>query len=521
MSFSLYERRWRWLAAITLLAGIAAHFVPYFADHDLWVDEAMLASSIINRDIYNLIAEPLDYGQSAPAGYLYIVKVITMAAGLSDFSLRIWSLVSFGMVLYLMYQILRNIYCVKHYLVFIAIFSLLGFYVRYALEFKPYMFECVFVLLVVLLFNLCRRKRLSFLSFCVFCSVAVWFSFVPVFFIAGALLVIIFDTIKCHRTVKGLWPCMLVAASLAVCYVVWLSATNGNAGEKAYWNLLAFPLLPVSLADCKLLFQMAKEMIVPAGGKIGIIFLPFSLYTLLCWLREDRQEAAFYLVSMGLLFVASSIGFYPIIARLMAFFGILVLTLAAVSLDRIWNKYEIYWQDNPRRLWGMLLAMALIVALPAASLGKNFYRGNLLYLKGSEIQPNISYLNEHLQPEDMIYISSGAQPVFFYKMNYPCGPGSWDSELIGTVAGKYIIGQVLCEYFYQKPYSYDYKIMMERIDHDVDNVRKFSSVYLVTSHMDAEKTAYWQVFLQRLRKYGQVEIANVAYDTYLYHFEKK
>lgn len=153
MSFELYEFRWRLIAAIVLVAGIAAHIIPYFANHDLWIDEAMLASSIVNRNFSNLIATPLDYGQSAPVGYLYMVKAITAVAGVSDFSLRVLSLISFGLVLYLMYQILRNVYFVKHYLFFLAVFSLLSFYVRYAVECKPYMLECVLVLLVVLLFN--------------------------------------------------------------------------------------------------------------------------------------------------------------------------------------------------------------------------------------------------------------------------------------------------------------------------------------------------------------------------------
>lgn len=118
MSFELYEFRWRLIAAIVLVAGIAAHIIPYFANHDLWIDEAMLASSIVNRNFSNLIATPLNYGQSAPVGYLYMVKAITAVAGVSDFSLRVLSLISFGLVLYLMYQILRNVYFVKHYLFF-------------------------------------------------------------------------------------------------------------------------------------------------------------------------------------------------------------------------------------------------------------------------------------------------------------------------------------------------------------------------------------------------------------------
>lgn len=520
MNFKLYEFRLRLIAAIFFVIGIVAHIIPYFANHDLWIDEAMLASSIVNRDFGNLIAKPLDYGQSAPVGYLYMVKAITAIAGVSDFSLRVLSLISFGLVLYLMYRILRKVYLVKHYLFFLALFSLMSFYVRYAVECKPYMLECVFVLLVVLLFHSYKRKEISLFSFCIFCSLALWFSFVPVFFIAGALLVIIVDMIRCRQPIMSLWPCILVATSFVGYYIVWLSVTDDNAGAREYWNLLAFPMLPVSMADCELLLKMAKEMLSPLS-KMALLFFPLSMYTLRHWLKEEKREAAFYLISLGILLVASSLGFYPIIARLMAFFGVLMLILSAVSMDRIWSKYELLWQDTPQKLWGVLFVMVFLMAIPAVSLGKNFYTGNLLYLKGSEIQPNIYYLNKHIQQNDMIYISDLAQPIFFYKMKYPYGAGNWDSDIIGTVKGRYIIGEVLYYSLYQEPYICQYTVNMENVNHDVDNIKKFSSVYLVTSHIDAEKTAYWQLFLQQLRQYGDVEIVNMANDTYLYHFRKR
>ena len=49
----------------------------------------------------------------------------------------------------------------------------------------------------------------------------------------------------------------------------------------------------------------------------------------------------------------------------------------------------------------------------------------------------------------------------------------------------------------------------------------YYSVYLFTSHMNGEKDVYWQLFLNELKAYGDIEIVSVDHDTYLYHFQRR
>ena len=49
----------------------------YLTGRTLWLDEGMLAWSFTQRSLTNLISKPLEWMQSAPALYLYIVKIIT------------------------------------------------------------------------------------------------------------------------------------------------------------------------------------------------------------------------------------------------------------------------------------------------------------------------------------------------------------------------------------------------------------------------------------------------------------
>ena len=64
--------------------GAILHIIPYFYNRSLWIDEAMLANSILTRSFADLVKEPLMNGQSAPVGYLYLQKIITSIFGTAE-----------------------------------------------------------------------------------------------------------------------------------------------------------------------------------------------------------------------------------------------------------------------------------------------------------------------------------------------------------------------------------------------------------------------------------------------------
>lgn len=64
----IIERYISFFLLICIVIGVILHVVPYVFNRSLWVDEAMLASSIFSRDITNLVSSPLDFGQSSAIG---------------------------------------------------------------------------------------------------------------------------------------------------------------------------------------------------------------------------------------------------------------------------------------------------------------------------------------------------------------------------------------------------------------------------------------------------------------------
>lgn len=63
---------------IIVILGVGTSIYMNFVGRGLWLDEAMLAYSFTQRNLINLTTNILELNQSAPIGYLYIVKVITL-----------------------------------------------------------------------------------------------------------------------------------------------------------------------------------------------------------------------------------------------------------------------------------------------------------------------------------------------------------------------------------------------------------------------------------------------------------
>jgi hypothetical protein len=62
--------------------------MQFMLDRPLWTDEAALALNVIHKSVLDL-AEPLELNQAAPAGFLLLVKLATLAFGTAEPALRL------------------------------------------------------------------------------------------------------------------------------------------------------------------------------------------------------------------------------------------------------------------------------------------------------------------------------------------------------------------------------------------------------------------------------------------------
>ena len=78
------------IIAFVLIAGAALRISQFVANPSLWFDEIAVARNVFDRPLGALLFEPLDYGQTAPPGFLLAEKTATLLLGRTDWGLRLF-----------------------------------------------------------------------------------------------------------------------------------------------------------------------------------------------------------------------------------------------------------------------------------------------------------------------------------------------------------------------------------------------------------------------------------------------
>lgn len=518
---------------LCIMIGIVLHIIPYLFHGSLWVDEAMLVSSVCTRSLLNLTASPLDWGQSAPIGYLYIVKILTIIWGSSTTVLRIWSLFTSLGCIGMVYLLLKDAVRKRYALLFTAIFALTDRFIYYGHEAKPYMSDNFCCLVVLFLWKKYKNNNLTLLKLALAYAVLIWFSFSAVFFIAACMILECFHIFgkllrdKHNRGVyvSALWKCAIVLISFILNYFLWLAKTSDNAGGAGYWDLLKFPLIPQSLSDFVLIYKMAKQFLNFYTKYTAIlicclfvIYLHYSIQK-----KTDLSKILVpFLLAILLLFVASYCGFYPIKDRLVQIYSIILLIFAAHAGDFL--EYT-FVRNNYKRSCIYIGILTVTLAVSGMSGCKNLFARHV-YHSGSEVAASMKYLKDNMTSDDTIYIFRSSIPVYTYETGYETSyqelnqlPNDKNdsSDLLHALPykkGSTIYGQTLVAYDYEIPYSYEYEINASAIEEDSALISACDSVYIFTSHGEAGIPA----LLNKIKEYGTVDVVCESYNTRLYHF---
>lgn len=97
------------ICLVIVFLGVAVSIRMNLVGRALWYDESALAFSFCQRSFSELTATELDYVQSAPVGWLYLLKIISLIFGTSTYVLRMPSIVAYVGIMILMYMILKKI----------------------------------------------------------------------------------------------------------------------------------------------------------------------------------------------------------------------------------------------------------------------------------------------------------------------------------------------------------------------------------------------------------------------------
>ena len=125
-----------------------ARIAAYLQHRSLWYDEAAVALNIVRRDFVGLL-QPLDNQQSAPPLFLWAERVMVLAFGANEWSLRAIPLLAGIATAPLMWKVARRLLPASAATIAVALVALSPALVRYAAEVKPYAVDALVTLVLL------------------------------------------------------------------------------------------------------------------------------------------------------------------------------------------------------------------------------------------------------------------------------------------------------------------------------------------------------------------------------------
>ena len=427
------------LAVGLFLFGALVRIVGFLQNASLNGDEAMLSLSIGTRTFGQLLL-PLDYSQVAPIPFLWAERLVTLAAGVSGYALRLLPLMAGIGLLWVVYNLADTLLGRVQALVALALSATSYPLMRYSVEVKPYIVDSL--VSAVLIWIAVRtvenvEDRRWWASLAIAGSVGVLVSIPAVLVCAGAVAGLTVAAMRKRRVY--LLPAvallgMLWGGIFTGAYFRWYAPNADASYMREFWGENF--LLPGTSGFIARFGSGLGELsctLTCWRGAIDIwpMLLLLAAIGLAALLRRRGPEYAIFLAGPILaVFAASMLGQYPVATRLLLFsaplFAILVAAGAvAVSmrLERSWPRIRARWILLLLVYPSLLLAVTLAFARPP---DWGFY--------GTEVQPLADLFRQRSGGEP-IYVFPRAVPPWVFHSTVWSAPDTSRLAWVARIAG--------------------------------------------------------------------------------------
>jgi hypothetical protein len=408
-----------WILWAFIVFGVAFRIIQYWNNRSLWLDEAMLSSSILNRSYWDLLKPPLDYDQYSPMGFLWIERFCASLIHPLEYGLRFFPLLCGIISVFAFWRLTRYLLAPIGQAAALSLFSCGHYLIYYSSEVKQYSTE---VLVCVTLIWTCLRFREpaptwgKTLLLGILGAAAIWLSFSAVFILAGIGASLVFFAMrnKNKKDLLLLLPILtLWAASFLVQYYRILRNTPHLPEVIKEWeNLNGFwPFPPASISDLLWPWTSLQTFIAnPLGMEI---ILPFTVLMAAGFWVLGRKAPGYCLVvciTVGLAVAAAAMRQYPFALRTIVYLVPLALIGVGAAVDKIW---EILYPAHT----GLFLLIVLAVFYTPIKGGFHQAWHPIVH---TEIKPALELVSQKARPGDGIYVYRYAMPAYLvYQNSYP------------------------------------------------------------------------------------------------------
>lgn len=407
---SIASFRWsRFSTWVLLLIGVVLRLRLYSNGRSLWFDETLLALNILHRSTAGLF-RPLDYHQGAPLGILVLLKLATKIGGSGELVLRAVPFLAALISLFLFWGVAELYLSPRAVPLAVALFALSPTLIHFSSEAKQYSSDVAVTL--VLLWAATKYvgsplTTASVLKFSLLGATAIWFSH-PASFILAAIAATLFTVALLEHDRMLLWRVTLATAvwtaSFLLCYLVSLRSLAADQALLNYWRE-SFP--PHSLASVRTLNWLtnaALKLFDEPAGLVDFLGLALFLAGTLVLVRRDQKLSGFLLAPIGVTFLASLLGRYPLGGRLLLFLVPILLMVIGEGVAWIRGRFG---------RWSPAVEALLIITLlfkPVSADVKELLHPN----RREDIKLAIQYIQAHQQPGDVWFIYHWARYQYWY-----------------------------------------------------------------------------------------------------------
>lgn len=400
-----------------IFAGISLRLRQYLAGRSLWIDEAMLALNIVNRDFAGLL-KPLDYDQGAPIGFLFVEKFFNVILGRHELALRLFPLLAGMAALWLFYLLIKKTVQHAGFYTALGLFAVNPQLIYYSSESKQYIVDVAVMLgMLVIAFPIFQnqaRKR-DYIHVGLAGIFALWFSHPAVFILAGIGVALVIHFLQIRDVSKLRLTIMLGISwlvSLGLLYFINLQNLTHDDFLVNYWESGFMPMPPWNN-----LAWFATNFRDNIQFQYGIQYLHWLVFVFILtgWLalfRETQTLALTLAFTVFFAYTASALRLYPISGRL----GLFLIPLGIIMLGKTIEVTQKLFASN--KIWTAVTTLVLSGYLIYSPFMTSFQ--NFIAPKPFEhIRPYMDYLSASWKTGDAIFVSFWAEPAFrFYAPFY-------------------------------------------------------------------------------------------------------
>jgi|688.fasta_scaffold12614_1 hypothetical protein len=475
-----------------ILFGVSFSLIQFFYNRSLWLDEAMLANNIIERNFWEL-TKPLDYAQVAPILFLQIVKLFATLIPNSEFGLRLFPLLCYWASLFFFYK-LSKLILKRHSAITLSITLFIFNYILiyYSSELKQYMAD-VFVCLVLFYFSIKKSNSIEkdYLLFIILGSTLVFLSNITPIILLSCGIYLVYNNLSYPLKRGSLKILSFIFSSWFISFLIYFTFFIYNHPTKnamlSYWqNENAFlPINPLNanfydflLAKMKMIFYTLLNL-----KKMGgiVFFILYLIGAISLGYKKNFGLGLFVFFPIMVHLLLSAVKLYPFDLRLILYLAPFFILTISIGFDNLLGYASNIFKNKNIHLLGFLPSFFFIIYF--------FYKSSFP-IENEEIKKAFRYIGHYVKPQDQIYIYYSAIPAFkYYKSINHFSPGnplvfgvtpdSDKSNFIDQI--KNMQGRTW--FLFSHPFNNDDKFLIQQMDslgfHQLQTLRTYgASVFL-------------------------------------------